>query len=226
MCGSISREGLLEHLRAVDVNEGLNFREVRIETAAVVPTTFLKRLGVDRLELRPASATEERCSKVEVSLVLDLSSATNSSKRVQNLRPAGIEFIDTLFSCAELGQVSVVPHTGKVDPGPLLSALCNVTPRIPQSHRAGIHPSAHSSMGLSTVTPLVGSGHFDPWHTTADPRMFFCPTHPGGRGEIVPFSGAPAFLGAHLSQLMADGNTSVEIAVKSGRRCSTRARAP
>lgn len=214
-----AREGLEDHLVSVTVDEGLNFRTVHVETSAVVPTIFMKLFGIEQLVTTPASTAEERYSKVEVSLVLDLSNSMNSFSRIDNLRVAGQDFIDTLFENAEPGQisVSVVPYTGQVNVGPLLlDYFTNVTHRISQSHCVELGSSSFATMALDPSATMVGAGHFDPWHSSASPVMFFCPTHTGRRAEIVPFSGDRTFLRNHLSQLMADGNTSIELGVKWG----------
>lgn len=210
------REGLEANLVDVKITEGLNFRTVNVQTSSVMPTMFMKLLGINELRMTPVSASEERYSKVEVALVLDLSNSMNSFSRIDNLRDAGADFVDTLFENAEPDQVSlsIIPYTGQVNLGPVFSQYFNITPRLTQSQCVDFHPSVYTSMAIAPGANLTGTGHFDPWHTTATPQMFFCPTHTSARGEMVVMSGDPSFLRSRVSNLMADGNTSIEIGVK------------
>jgi glutaredoxin-related protein len=210
------REGLEEYLAGVDADSGLNFREVQVQTRAQVPTLFMKLFGVDKLVATSASAAVERFTRVEVSLVLDISSSMANFDRIDNLRDAGEDFINTLFESAEPGQVSVsvIPYAGQVNAGPVLSALYNVSPRIARSQCVDFDPADYNSMALSTVTPRVGSGHFDPWHGSEDTQLFFCPSQQGS--TILPMSGDPVVLRQRMRDLTEGGNTSIEIGVKWG----------
>ena len=128
---------------------------------------------VEELVAQSVSAAEERFTQVEVSLVLDISSSMGNFNRIDNLRTAGQDFIDTLFEGAEPGQVSVslIPYAGQVNAGPAVSALYNVSPRILRSQCVDFAPAAYGNMALSTTDPLVGSGHFDPWHIDESPIL-------------------------------------------------------
>ncbi|MCC5973287.1 MAG: hypothetical protein JJT81_04465 [Rubellimicrobium sp.] len=196
----------------------MNFRQVRVDTASVLPTVFMRFVGINQLNVTPVSAAEERYSKVEVALILDLSNSMNWFNRIGNLRIAGQDFIDTLFENAEPGQVSVsiIPYTGQVNLGPELASFFNITPSVPQSHCVDFHPSVYNTMSITPGATLVGTGHFDPWFTSEAPQMFFCPIHTGNRSEIVTMSGDRNFLRNRVGNLMADGNTSIEIGVKWG----------
>ncbi|WP_409696321.1 pilus assembly protein TadG-related protein [Yoonia sp.] len=212
------REGLEDNLQNVEIVEGLNFRRVNVQTANVLPTMFMKFLGISELNMTPVSASEERYSKVEVSLVLDLSNSMNQQNRIQNLRIAGQDFIDTLFENAEPGQVSVsiIPYTGQVNLGPDLAEYFTIAPPIPQSQCVEFLGTSFNSISIAPFSTLIGAGTFDPWHTTINPQMFFCPIHSGGTSEIVTYSGNPAFLRNRIANLVADGNTSIDIGVKWG----------
>ncbi len=220
------KEGLLDYLEGVHVQEGLNFRVVSVQTQAVVPAFFMRLVGVNSLTAQALSTAEERYSKVEVALVLDLSNSMNSFNRIENLRIAGEEFIDTLYQNAEDGQisVSVVNYTGQVNPGAELLQYYNVTDRQPFSHCVEFGAADYQTMALSTSTQLTGAGHFDPWHTSRARNMIFCPSprfpqwNPDDHThrENIVLSGDPAFLRGYLAGLWADGNTSIEIGLKWG----------
>ncbi|MBR2657539.1 MAG: hypothetical protein IKD58_13820 [Loktanella sp.] len=210
------REGLEANLVDVKITEGLNFRTVNVQTSSVMPTMFMKLLGINELRMTPVSASEERYSKVEVALVLDLSNSMNDFNRIDNLRDAGVDFVDTLFENAEPDQVSlsIIPYTGQVNLGPVFSQYFNISYRLAQSQCINFPNETFNTTALNVGSLLAGTGHFDPWHGTAIPQMFFCPSHPNGRGEMVIMSGNPDSLRNRVSNLIADGNTSIDIGVK------------
>lgn len=73
------REGLEQYIVDVQVDEGLNFRRVNVKTSDTTRTMFMRLVGINELTMTPASASEERYSKVEVSLVVDISGSMGGS---------------------------------------------------------------------------------------------------------------------------------------------------
>lgn len=220
------KEGLLQYLKGVDVDEGLNFRIVSVQTQAPVPAFFMRLVGVNTLTANAVSTAEERYSKVEVSLVLDLSNSMNSFERIDNLRVAGAEFIETLYENAEDDQISVtvVNYTGQVNPGAALLQHYNVSRGQPFSHCVEFGASDYQHMSLPPGASLQGSGHFDPWHNSRARNMIFCPTPrfpqwsttDSTHRENIVMSDDPDFLSDYLTGLWADGNTSIEIGLRWG----------
>lgn len=221
-----ANEGLSAYLKGVSVDEGLNFRTVSVQTEAVVPAFFMRFVGVNSLTAVAAATAEERYSKVEVALILDLSNSMNSFDRIENLRIAGAEFIETLFANAEDDQISVtvVNYTGQVNPGADLLQYYDVSMTQPFSHCVEFAAGDYQSMAMPMGTQLEGSGHFDPWHTSRARNMIFCPSprfpqhNPADstHRENIVMSGDPDFLTQYLGGLWADGNTSIEIGLRWG----------
>lgn len=119
-----TKAGLAENYRAPTVEAGLNFRTVTINTQSVVPTMFMRAVGVNSLTANAASAANEIVPKVEVSLVLDISGSmrfTDSGGMMQitRLRPAANRFINRLLEGdrALTTSISIVPYAGAVNPG-------------------------------------------------------------------------------------------------------------
>lgn len=220
------REGLSAYLKGVQVDEGLNFRTVSVQTEAVVPAAFMRLVGVNTLTATAAATAEERYSKVEVALVLDLSNSMNSFNRIENLRIAGAEFIETLFANAEPDQISVtvVNYTGQVNPGADLAQYYDISMTQPFSHCVEFSAQDYQSMAMPMNTALQGAGHFDPWFASRARNMIFCPTprfpqystFDSTHRENIVMSGDPAFLTEYLEGLWADGNTSIEIGLRWG----------
>ena len=221
-----AKEGLSDFLDDVTIDEGLNFRTVSVQTSAVIPSIFLRLVGIKSLTADAASTAEERYNKVEVALVLDLSNSMNSFNRIENLRDAGAEFIDTLFENSEEDQISVtvVNYTGQTNPGEQLASYFNVSDAQPFSHCVEFDAQDFESMALQPGASLEGSGHFDPWHTSRARNMIFCPSprlpqfshSDNTHRENIVMSGNPEFLTDYLEGLWADGNTSIEIGLRWG----------
>lgn len=211
-------EGLSAYLNGIEVDEALNYRTVRVRTSAVVPSLFLRMVGISDLPVATLSTAEERYLKVEVSLVVDLSNSMNSDRRIQNLRVAGEDFIDQLYQNAVEDQVAVslIPYTGQVNAGPELLSQFTTSFGQPASHCVDFNAADYGSMALDMNRTFVGTGHFDPWHTDRAPRMYFCPTRDDGSASIMPFSDDPEALRQRMRALRADGNTSIEIGLKWG----------
>ncbi|WP_322892770.1 MULTISPECIES: Tad domain-containing protein [unclassified Yoonia] len=212
------REGLENNLVAVKVDRGLNYRRVHVQTAATFPTILMKLLGVDELSIQLASAAEERYNKVEVSLVLDISGSMDENGRIEALRRAGVEFIDTLFDNAAPGRVSVsiIPYAGQVNPGPVLARQMNISPRLTQSHCVDFTEDQFRTTELSPTTSLVGTGHFDPSLSDETAQMFGCPVHAGAYSQISAFSSDPVELRRQITNLTGYGSTAIDIGVKWG----------
>lgn len=211
-------EGLEDYLVAVNVDRGLNFRNVSVQSADTFPTMFMRLVGIDELSINLVSASEERYNNVEVSLVLDISGSMNDNGRIQDLRRAGVEFIDTLFGNAEPGRVSVsiIPYAGQVNPGSALARQMSISPRLTQSHCVDFTENQFRTTELSPHTPLTGTGHFDPSLDGMAAQMFTCPVHAGVYSQISAFSSDPVELRRQITNLTGYGGTSIDVGVKWG----------
>ncbi len=109
------------------VEQGLNYRIVSAEAEAVVPMMFSGLAAVtnpnseyhENMIVPALSTAQERVSKVEISLVLDVSGSMGSSNRIQNLRTAATEFVDTVLAedNTDMINVSLVPYSEHVSMG-------------------------------------------------------------------------------------------------------------
>ncbi len=177
------REGLAQYLVSVNASPAsLNAREVQVVTRAVVPAMFTRLVGLSQLESAVVSRAEERVSDVEVVMVLDLSNSMNQFERIDNLRIAGEEFVDTIYENAQEDRIaiSIVPYTGQVNAGRDLLGYYTTTYDQPNSACVLFNGTDYNQLSLSQNTSLTGSGHFDPWHMARSTHMSFCPSHPGG----------------------------------------------
>jgi len=119
-----TKAGLEDQYRAPTVEEGLNFRTVRVNTEMSVPTMFMRAVGVNSLNAPAMAAANELVPNVEVSLVLDISGSmrftdSDGMMQIARLRPAANNFINRLLAGdrAQTTTISIVPYAGHVNPG-------------------------------------------------------------------------------------------------------------
>ncbi|MFY0633228.1 MAG: Tad domain-containing protein [Vannielia sp.] len=104
----------------IDVDEGLNYRNVSATTEAEIRTLLLGMVGIKHFTAPAAGTAEERVSNVEISLVLDISGSMGSNNKINNLRNAAKDFVDSVVVDDAEGQISLslVPYTAQVNAGP------------------------------------------------------------------------------------------------------------
>ncbi|MEQ8403649.1 MAG: vWA domain-containing protein [Oceanicaulis sp.] len=108
--------GLIETLTLTVTSEvDLNSRQVGAEAAVRVPTTLLGMAGVNHLTVRRDAGALERARKIEIALVLDISSSMGG-RRIDNLREASLDFVDTVLAAdnRDMTSISVIPYGGTV----------------------------------------------------------------------------------------------------------------
>ncbi|HCE71922.1 TadE/TadG family protein [Ruegeria pomeroyi] len=213
----LEKAGLLEYLSSVTVQEGLGYRKVSATATAELPTHFMKLSGYDSLTIPAASTAEESIGNVEISLVLDVSGSMNSNSRLYNLKNAAKEFVDHMLSATEPGTVSIsiVPYATQVNAGADILSYYNVSTEHNYSHCVNFIDDEFSQPGLSRVTPLERTMHFDPFSYTKDPISTpVCPVR--ASTEILPFSNDQTVLNNYIDGLTGRGNTSIDIGTKWG----------
>lgn len=200
-----------------------NFNEWRTVTANVteeMPTWFMNMMGIPKLMTPAAGQAEERIGQVEISLVLDVSGSMNSNSRLTNLKPAARDFIDTMFDSVETGKLSmnIITYSTQVSAGPTLAAYFNMSGEHTKSDCIEFETSDYNTTAMR-FTPGIAAqyqrnGHFDPFNTVSPPSLLNCPTEP--ERDIVAFSGNRTALKNYVTNLIATGNTSIDVGVKWG----------
>ncbi|MGB3146861.1 MAG: TadE/TadG family type IV pilus assembly protein, partial [Paracoccaceae bacterium] len=210
-------------ITVVDSANGFG-RSISVTTSEIVPTWFMRALGFNTLTARLTSAAAENQTRVEISLVLDVSGSMNSSNRLTNMKAAATEFVTQVLSGSSDGNVSVsvIPYATQVSAGADILNYLNVTSEHSNSNCLEFDPVDYENTQLE-MKATVGAktyqrnGNFDPFYThdRSDPDWLpNCPT--GTARDIQPFSTDAAALNAYINNLTAEGNTSIEIGIKWG----------
>lgn len=203
----------------ISVDEGLNYRTVSAEAQRIFPTNFLQILGITDLQATGSAEAEERISNIEISLILDISGSMGSNSKIENLRTAAIEFVETVIDTNDTGltTVSIIPYNATVNLGPGLSEHYTLSDEHDISACAIFPDSAFNSRAISPNDTLQRLAHFDPYtmdqNTTVTPSSW-CPV--GEYGSIIAHSSDEAELISHIESLGAGGNTAIDLGMKWG----------
>lgn len=160
------KSGMGDFVSSVEVNEGLNFRSVKVNAETTMNTAFMDYLGVEQLRVPAVSAAEEKVNKVEISLVLDISGSMKNNNKMQNLKDAAGTFVETVLDPANenLISVSMIPYSEHVNAGPLIYNQLNMQTKHNYSHCVEFPDEEFSSVVLNTTRTYDQMQHFQ-WNT-------------------------------------------------------------
>jgi Flp pilus assembly protein TadG len=212
----------------VTPDTGLNYRTVTANADTTMNTFFVNMLGIDDMKASARGAAEERIPKVEISLVLDVSGSMGNNSKLSRLKTAAKEFVNTLLTAQnqDLVSISIVPYNMQVNAGQDILDEMPVTNEHSYSHCVDFRHSEYNATALNlTSGNYQRTGHFDPFfrNSTSHPntsyddnfnRLFMCPTTP--ESEIMLFSQDISALEDKIDDLVAGGNTSIDIGVRWG----------
>ena len=163
------KAGLLQYLTNVEVDEGINFKEVTADARADTEPYFLHMLGIDNFEAPGHSMAEQRVTNVEIALVLDVSGSMGGTK-LTNLKTAAKEFVQTVLTSDSENRISItiVPYNAQVNLGPTLRAKYNAQHihSVANVNCLEIPASMYGVTGISRTTPLSMTAYADMDSTT------------------------------------------------------------
>lgn len=217
----LAKAGVTDVLSGVTVDQGLNYRTVTAWGEADITTFFLHMSGLDTLTPPAFSVAEEKISNVEISLVLDVSGSMGSNERIENMRAAATEFVDTVVQPYEAGSglttVSVVPYNATVNLGPTVASQYRLSNLHDYSTCPIFPDTAFDETAISPTDELERLAHFDLYSfsttTTSLPNPW-CPT--GTKSEVIVHSSDATRLKSHINGLSAGGNTAIDLGMKWG----------
>jgi Flp pilus assembly protein TadG len=165
------KAGLASYLRAVTVDEGLNYREVNADARAATNPFFLHMIGVEEMDAPGKSKAEQRMTNVEIVLVLDVSGSMADNNRLTNLKTAANEFVDTVLSSDSEDRISIaiVPFNGQVNLGAALRGRYNALHQhgVANVNCVDLPSSVYSQTGITTTLGLPMTAHADTFSQTS-----------------------------------------------------------
>lgn len=217
----IDTAGVGPALSNVTVEEGLNFRTVTATADTTINTIFMRLMGIDDLDAAALSTAEEKISKVEISMVLDISGSMGSNSKIQNLRDAGREFVDTVIQSGsddpDQTTVSIVPYNATVNLGPTVSQYFNLENSHNYSNCAIFSDSQFDTVGITGGQELKRLAHFDLYSSSESTTEISNPWCPDDNyGSIMVHSSNATALKNHIDSLGAGGNTAIDLGMKWG----------
>jgi len=177
----MDKAGLSEYLTGVEVNEGINFREVIAQATADTEPYFLHMIGIDELDAPGYSAAEQRITNIEIVLVLDVSGSMLNNNRLTNLRSAANEFVATVLNSDAENRISIalVPFNGQVNLGTTLRAKFTTTlnPNVANMNCVDLPAAAYDGFGVPRTLSLPMTANSDTFTGTAGASTsFFTPS--------------------------------------------------
>lgn len=233
----INKSDLSEHLRDIEVVEGLGFRTVRATADTSVAPLFSNWADLDIFrstqeegsaifQLSATSAAEERIGDVEISMVLDVSGSMNRNNRLPNLKVAAKDFVDTLTATTEDGKlsISIVPYATQVSAPESLAQHLNLSSEHSFSNCVNFDSADFSTTGIDPTAPLERTMHFSPWSTydgrSYSPKRFvtspICEPATDDSREIVVLQKDATQMKNFIDSMWGGGNTSIDIGMKWG----------
>lgn len=226
--------GVESELDEVVVVQAMNSRTVKAKAKVHSDNYFMSMMNTPYLEADNRSQAEQRVTNVEISLVLDISGSMASNNRINNLKTAASEFIDTVLDQDTENKISIsiVPYNGQVNLGPVLFSKFNVTnvSGMANSYCLDLPTSTYSSTALSRVTPLMQTPHVDHWSTTTRNTSYVAiagPTvenglytnmwcQPNNKTYVSVHRNDRTKLKSQINNLIAVGATSIDLGLKWG----------
>ncbi|THH35695.1 hypothetical protein E4Z66_11435 [Aliishimia ponticola] len=213
------KSGMEDNLISVTVSQGLNYRTVTAAAEAVTETQFMHLMGVEELSAPGRSAAEERISKVEVSLVVDVSGSMEWNSKMTNLIDAANTFTTSLLKpeSADLISISLVPYSEHVNISPAIFNLLNTNHRHDFSHCVEIPDYEFDNAELDTSLTYDQAQHYQWNYSSSDGNVVddtVCPHE--DYESILPLSQSLSDLQGNINQFTPRAGTSIFMAVKWG----------
>lgn len=210
----------------ITATTSINSRRVSASAHNTVRSIFVNMLGITELDVHASGAAEERVQNVEVSLVLDVSGSMGNNDKMDNMKDAAVDFVDSMLAARDRDLVSItlIPYNMQVNAGPGILSQMSVTSEHTHSHCVDFKRDQFLTSRFEPGTRYQRTGHFDPFVTSIDHpnsssddddrRLFMCPTEEFS--EIVLVSQDVNELKNRINAMVAGGNTSIDIGVRWG----------
>ncbi len=205
-------------LNGVSVDQSLNYKRVTADGNATMPSNFMSLLGVDTLQASGLATAEHGLTKIEISLVLDVSGSMGGNKIVQ-LRNAAKGFVDLMLPAdgSDMVSISVIPYNATVNLGNTVSQYFNLDDVHDYSSCATFETADFTNTAVDPSTELGRLAHFDPYNSSTNGGEITSPWCATGQtSAVIAHSSDPDVLKAHIDTLNAGGNTAIDLGMKWG----------
>lgn len=234
-----AKADLDDFLKSVTVTQGANYRIVQADAEAELQPFFMQMMGIDELSVLSASTAEQRISKVEIAMVLDVSGSmltttTNGLSRIANLKTAANSFVNKVKNgdTRNLVSISLVPFNGQINLGETLRSKFNATnPHgVANVNCIDLPPAAFDDVTLSRTLPMGMTAHTDNWSGTTWSTSYvaiqgmytsggnylnnWCP--PSAGNVVSLYNDSEATLTTKINALSAIGATSINAGMRWG----------
>lgn len=213
------KSGILDYLTEVTVDQGSTHRIVTARAQTQMKTQFLGSIGFPSFEIYAYGRAEESLGDAEISLVLDISGSMGSNQKIQRLRTAAKEFVDTVILDESRGAVSInlVPYTAQVNAGAEIMNRLNVPRKHAYSNCLLFSDANFDTTAIDTVTRYEQAEHFELYGNTTGDDPITNPSCPQkSYEEIMSFSQDKQALKQRINQLTDRANTSIHLGMKWG----------
>ncbi|WP_417249933.1 pilus assembly protein TadG-related protein [Celeribacter sp.] len=218
------KAGLGEYLNDVQQTGNGNQRTIYAEVKGIVPTFFLKLVGIETLELGTHAKAQQGITDLEIAMVLDVSGSMRDYSRISNLRSAGEKFSEIVFGNSDPDHiaVSVVPYSTQVNVGQDVLGAFDIDDAHNTSACINFEGQDFSSNGLYFKDNDDGrhyeqTMHFDPFYNRSYNSGLSLETcNPSSSNTALLFSRSESAVTNKIKNLTTDGNTSIDLGVKWG----------
>jgi Flp pilus assembly protein TadG len=201
-------------------------RQVSVDVNTQFDTLLMNLVGVNSLPYGGHSQAEEAVNDIEVSLVLDVSGSMRESistsagtTKLEAMQTAAKDFVDTILAGSSDNRVSIslVPYSTQVNVGPDLFSRLNTQYNHNYSHCVNFSGSQFNSTAINFSAPLSQTAHFDPWlNYRYGMDHYYTVCRNEADFQVTPWSNDASALKNQIDGFTANGNTSIDVAVKWG----------
>ncbi len=201
---------------------------VEVDARATVPTTLLRVIGMDRIEVGAEAEVTVGGSNLEVALVLDITGSMAGS-RLAALKAAAQDLIDVVVRDVQIpyySKIAIVPYSNGVNVGRDLADLVRGTPRPDDCNSPGCQyyifkdaAGATRRVAISTcVSERVGPQRYTDTSPLSDPvgPNYASAYYPCPPVTMIPLSSNKLLLQNTVASFVASGWTAGHIGLAWG----------
>lgn len=214
-----------------DIVNTLNASKVYATASMTMDTYLMKLSGIDTLKAHAAATAETRVPKLEVVLVLDVSTSMQDDDKIVELRKAAKEFVTTILNSGDPGaiSISVVPFSTSVTPTDEIYDALLVDNKHNYSNCLVFDDNDYNGTALVTKADATAAEENDITLVPMEQDIYSsyygsfdnlnsewrsCYTEEEYR--IMPFSTSESDLHTKIQSLKAEGNTTGDMGMKWG----------